>query len=153
MEAKKILKTKNWHKANRAMRIELSLAGLDEEEARHELYAAWVGKHSASEMTTQELRAIAEGLKSLRSSESEISRARKRVIAAVREFLEKNDSKYALMSEQERIERVKAVACRASKTEDFNRISMTKLRAVYNTFLQLNKVMNQSAKVLREIMQ
>lgn len=153
MEAKKIVKTKNWHKANRAMRIELSLAGFDDEDARRELYAAWVGKHSASEMTTQELRTIAEGLRSMRSSESEISRARKRVIAAVREFLENNDSKYALMSEQEKIERVKAVACRASQTYSFNHISMTKLRAVYNTFLQLNKVMNQSAKVLSEIMQ
>lgn len=152
MEAKKIVKTKNWHRANRAMRIELSLAGLDDEDARRELYAAWVGKNSASEMTTQELRAIAEGLRSLRSSESEISRARKRVIAAVREFLENNDSKYALMSEEDKLKRVKAVACRASQTDSFNRISMTKLRAVYNTFLQLNKVMKQSAKVLSEIM-
>lgn len=52
---------------------------------------------------------------------------RKRLIAAIGGYL-------SLKGERADIDRIKAVACRAAKKDDFNRITVPQLRSLYNAF-------------------
>jgi len=56
---------------------------------------------------------------------------RKRVFAAIGAYLRRNN-------QMEGAERIKAVACRAAKVTDFNKITKDMLRTLYNEFLKKN---------------
>lgn len=72
-------------------------------------------------------------------------RWRKRVIAVISEYLSSmHDEKYLEGGALERVERAKAVASHAAGKVEFNKIPRTKLIAIYNQFLVINKTMNQT---------
>lgn len=54
------------------------------------------------------------------------------------------DEKYLNGSREERIERIKAIACRGGNKEDFNQLDVTRLRTIYNTFRIINKTTKQT---------
>lgn len=54
------------------------------------------------------------------------------------------DEKYLNGSYEERIERIKSVACRGGNKEDFNKLDVTRLRTIYNTFRVINKTTKQT---------
>lgn len=55
---------------------------------------------------------------------------RRRVIAAISETVEKQE----FAGSYEKIAYIKTIACRAAKCDDFNKIKIPKLRALYNQF-------------------
>lgn len=66
---------------------------------------------------------------------------RKRVIAAISAWL-KDSNKQVTM------ELIKSIARRASKCDDFNKISVTKLRAIYNAFT-IEKETNEMVRLIK----
>ena len=60
------------------------------------------------------------------------------------------DEKYVNGSYEERIERIKAIACRGGKKEDFNKLDVTRLRTIYNTFRVINKTTKQTIETAYE---
>lgn len=83
-----------------------------------------------------------ENLVSARKTESdkkydqEIDHARKRLIAAIGAYLREN-------KQNENIDTIKAVACRAAKVERFNQITLADLRSLSATFLAKTKTLKQ----------
>ena len=70
---------------------------------------------------------------------------RKRVIAVIGKYLSSmHDERYCSSGASERIERAKAVASHAAGNVEFNKIPRTKLIAIYNQFLVINKTMNRT---------
>ena len=64
---------------------------------------------------------------------------RKRVIAVICKYLEEmRDEKFVQGDNSQKVERAKAVASRAGKNE-FNNLSVGKLKVIYNTFRVMNK--------------
>lgn len=150
MESKKraATRSKEWLAANRELRVELAAAGLTDEDDRRALYQAYSGKATAAEMTSAEIRSIAGDLRRVRQgAESKLEVMRKRVIAAVCEFLEGNDAKFGAMNRAGRLARAKAVAARAAQAQDFNKISEARLRGIYNAFKKMNEASRQAVEV------
>lgn len=65
---------------------------------------------------------------------------RKRVMAVIGAWLRRNGYK-------EGAETIKAVACRAAKAKDFNKISTAALKRVYNEFRKKNEVATEVVKI------
>jgi hypothetical protein len=53
-------------------------------------------------------------------------------------------------SYEERIDRIKSVACRSANKGNFNSISLTKLRTIYNTFRVINKTTEKTMEAAYE---
>lgn len=60
------------------------------------------------------------------------------------------DEKYLNGTKEERIERIKAIACRGGNKEDFNQLDVTKLRTIYNTFRVINKTTEKTMEAAYE---
>jgi hypothetical protein len=75
---------------------------------------------------------------------NEISRIpnmwRRRVIASIGGWLR-------ITGKQENIKIIKAIACNASKHDDFNEIPVSRLRDLYNEFLQKQKISFKSSAI------
>ncbi len=69
---------------------------------------------------------------------------RKRLIAAIGGYL-------SLTGERADIDRIKAVACRAARKDDFNRIGVQQLRSLYNTFVKQQKDMQRVAALTEQL--
>ena len=52
----------------------------------------------------------------------------------------------------EDIDRIKSIACRASKCKSFNDIPMEKLRAVYNAFNHYKKAMTSVREITEKLL-
>ena len=60
------------------------------------------------------------------------------------------DDKYLNGSYDERMDRIKSVACRSANKGNFNSISLTKLRTIYNTFRTINKTTEKTIETAYE---
>lgn len=109
-------------------------AGLNDEAYRSFLWKNYQVT-SSKEMNTYELMEACNSLDKIANPKSaEIDLQRKRVIASIGAYLRQigaggND-----------IEKIKSIACRASECGYFNQIPVEKLRAIYSTFLNKQKV-------------
>ena len=74
-----------------------------------------------------------------------LDKLRKRVIASIGAYLR-------AMNETESIEKIKFIACRAATEKNFNQISTTKLRALYNAFNEYKKRMVSVSKITGDIL-
>lgn len=69
---------------------------------------------------------------------------RKRVLAAICEHLDLIGR--AFNTDTDKLNLAAKIACRAAMVESFDRISTTKLQAVYNAFLLKNKILKNTTK-------
>lgn len=90
---------------------------------------------SSADFTEQQLKDIINKIeKQNQGNGSEANQWRKRVIAVIGAWL-----RYT--NKPEGIEHIKAIACRAAgNAKDFNAITVSKLRIIYNEWLEKNKV-------------
>lgn len=70
---------------------------------------------------------------------------RKRVIAVIGAWLRS-------INKPENIDEIKAIACRATGCNNFNSITVSKLRIVYNEFVNKNKIKETIDKQISEIL-
>lgn len=66
--------------------------------------------------------------------------ARKRLIAAIGANLDKQG--YSYDSQDQKLEYIKRIACRAANSNEFNQIPLSRLRALYNMYIRQNKVLD-----------
>jgi hypothetical protein len=100
--------------------------GMDNE-ARREVTASY-GVESSGDLSVAQLADVCSRLESaLNPNFREMDVCRKRLISAIGRWLR-------AMRRTENIQAIKAVACRAAKTEDFNRIPHARLVSLYNAF-------------------
>ena len=91
------------------------------------------GVESSADINNDDLMNICRALeKRLDSNAVKLDRLRKQVIAAIGGWLR-------LQGKSENIATIKAIACRATKSDNFNRIPAERLRNVYNAFLNKQK--------------
>jgi hypothetical protein len=110
-----------------------SQLGMSDEEKRALVLSFGVG--SSRDMTAAELRYTCERMEeSLRPEAREMNVWRKRLIAAIGGWLRK-------MNRTGNIRIIKAVACRASGRDDFNRIPLQQLVSLYNAFIKKSRDM------------
>ena len=91
------------------------------------------GVESSADINNDDLMNICRALeKRLDSNAVKLDRLRKQVIAAIGGWLR-------MQGKPENIADIKAIACRATKYDNFNRIPPERLRNVYNAFLNKQK--------------
>ena len=91
------------------------------------------GVESSADINNDDLMNICRALeKRLDSNAVKLDRLRKQVIAAIGGWLR-------MQGKPENIADIKAIACRATKSDNFNRIPPERLRNVYNAFLNKQK--------------
>lgn len=91
------------------------------------------GVESSADISNDDLMNICRALeKRLDSNATKLDRLRKQVIAAIGGWLR-------MQGKPENIADIKAIACRATKSDNFNRIPPERLRNVYNAFLNKQK--------------
>lgn len=91
------------------------------------------GVESSADISNDDLMNICRALeRRLDSNATKLDRLRKQVIAAIGGWLR-------LQGKPENIADIKAIACRATKSDNFNRIPPERLRNVYNAFLNKQK--------------
>lgn len=120
----------------------LSIQKISDDE-RAQLVCSWTKGRttSARELTPSELGEI---VKKLQESDRETDDAwRKRVMAAIFGFLNK-------MNKDATPELVKGIACRAAKTNDFNKIPKHRLVSLYNTFINMQKDLEFGKRMVRD---
>lgn len=101
--------------------------GMDEDERKDVLFS-WFGVMSSKDLTIAELRMLCKRLQEMRGEVVKTEDIwRKRVIKVVFDYYESLD-KFCNMNI------AKATICRAAKTRDINKISVTKLQSLYNAF-------------------
>ncbi len=92
------------------------------------------GVESSVDLSNGELTELCDRLNALLNPEdAKRDRMRKRVIAAIGGWLR------LIGKGDESVAYIKSVACRAAKTENFNRISLEKLTTIYSMFLKRQK--------------
>lgn len=101
-------------------------------EQRADIIREWTGGRttSAKELTPSEITAMCFVLE--KDSQDTLDKKRKRVIAAIFGVFKK-------MNKRVSIDYVKGIACRAAKVDYFNQISSSRLDSLYNAFLQAQK--------------
>lgn len=118
--------------------------GMDEDE-RRSMLASSFGTPTMATLKYGELIKLVDKLQRLvdaRKTETdekyihELDQARKRLIAAIGAYLREN-------KQNENIDTIKAVACRAAKVERFNKITLVDLRSLSATFLAKTKTLKQ----------
>lgn len=91
------------------------------------------GVESSRDLTVYELTEICIKLDKIVNPEpSEMDKLRKRLIASIAAYRQ-------AMGTPAGIDEIKAMACRAAKCENFNRISEDRLRSLYNAFNRMRK--------------
>ena len=91
------------------------------------------GVESSADINNDDLMNICRALeKRLDSNAVKLDRLRKQVIAGIGGWLR-------MQGKPENIADIKAIACRATKSDNFNRIPPERLRNVYNAFLNKQK--------------
>lgn len=111
----------------RAYHTLCSVNGLNESEK--EALKHSYGVESSAQMRIEDLR------QAIAFLSVEPDRWRKRVMAAIGEYLRR-------INGPQGADMIKATACRASGYDEFNRIPVSRLRAVYNEFRNTNGTMN-----------
>jgi hypothetical protein len=111
----------------RAYHTLCSVNGLSESEK--EALKLSFGAESSAQMSIEDLR------QAIAFLNAEPDRWRKRVMAAIGEYLRH-------INGPQGPEVIKATACRAAGYDEFNRIPVSRLRAVYNEFKNTNRTMN-----------
>lgn len=100
------------------------------------------GVESSVDLTNEELTELCDSLNAmLNSDEAKRDKMRKSVIAAIDGWLR------MIGREGESVDYIKGIACRSTKTENFNSISLDRLRTLYNMFRRRQK----DAKAVNEI--
>ena len=99
-------------------------------ERKEAIYCGY-GVESSTELSCDQIQDIINKLNTNlgNNTDPDMDIWRKRVLAVMFKFYGKVDINY-----------IKSIACRATKTENFNKITKSKLRAIYNEFLNKNKV-------------
>ena len=120
----------------KALMTSLSKQGLQEQRGEI-IYDFTSGRTcSAKELTAVEIDELYYELNKRASVTSqELDKKRKRLIAAIFGVFEK-------MNKKPSVEYVKAIACRAAKEDDFNKIPAERLTSLYNAFLNAQKDLN-----------
>lgn len=91
------------------------------------------GVESSADINNDDLLTICRALeKRLDSAAVKLDRLRKQVIAAIGGWLR-------MQGKPESIAEIKAIACRATQYDNFNRIPAERLRNIYNAFLNKQK--------------
>lgn len=104
----------------------LRRGGVNDEE-RLALLSAY-GVESAKELNVYELTELCDTLCRAVQPNDDADRWRKRLIAAIDEYLRAMGHRGGNLPE------IKAVACRAAQAENFNRIGTDRLKSLYNAF-------------------
>lgn len=100
------------------------------------------GVESSKDLTNAELLELCDHLNEILNPEdAKTDKMRKRVIAAIGGWLR------MIGKGDEGINYIKGVACQAAKTDNFNKISLERLTAIYNMFLRKQK----DAKSVNEV--
>lgn len=102
------------------------------DEDRAQLICGWTKGRttSARELTPSEMDAIVKNFQKIDKESEDVWR--KRLLASIYGFLKK-------MNKTANEDLVKGIACRAAKTNDFNKIPKQRLVSLYNTFTQMQK--------------
>lgn len=124
----------------------LSKIGITDEE-RHSLVFEWTGGRTAStrdltDNERQELYAILnQRIEKVQTEKAKtLDKKRKRVIASIFGLMTKMNRKVSM-------DYVKGVACKAAKTDDFNKIPPARLDSLYNAFTTAQKDLNFSKRM------
>ncbi|MDR1846734.1 MAG: hypothetical protein LBR17_01270 [Bacteroidales bacterium] len=135
MEAEQLRLIKRFHTL-------LSKLGMNGDDKADILYQYKVT--STKQLSCIQLIECCEYLQRLTSPQyNEMDKLRKRVIAAIDKWLRNN-------GKPSEIEYIKALACRAAGENAFNKISKTKLTAIYNTFCKYNRTQAATEDVIEE---
>lgn len=113
----------------------LRRGGVNDEE-RLALLSAY-GVESAKELNVYELTELCDTLYRAVVNTDEADRWRKRLIAAIDQYLRAMGHRGGNLPE------IKAVACRAAQTDNFNRITMERLKSLYNAFKRRTADLNR----------
>lgn len=110
-------------------------------EKRAEIIYEWTHGRttSAKELTEAEIAGMCVVLQ--KDSFELLDKKRKRLIAAI-------FGVHKRMNRETNINYVKAVACRAAKVDNFNRIPAQRLDSLYNAFLKMEKDLDFTGKML-----
>jgi len=103
---------------------------------------AGYGYESSKLMTPRELADAIAGITGTGKTGDDLNTHRKRVMAVIGAYLRNNG--YTESSET-----IKAIACRAAKTDSFNKITRGKLIDIYNEFRRKNTT-NDTVKQIKE---
>ena len=119
---------------------------------RKEAILSEYGATSTKQLSITELEEAVKMMRKSSSLTAEVEKMRKRVIAAACAMLTEMESESFRQADSEgKIAMAKAVAARAAKAEDFNRISADKLRALYGAFRTKVSVMRAVVPAALEI--
>lgn len=122
----------------------LRLGGVTEDE-KMAMLAAY-GVESGKDLTVYELTELCGKLDRIANpGANENDMWRKRVIAAVFGYLR-------ALGKKGSIEEAKAIACRAAKTEEFNRIPKERLKSLYNAFKNRENDLKEIDKMTGELL-
>lgn len=100
------------------------------------------GVESSKDLSNEELTKICDYLNDIINPEdAKRDKMRKRVIAAIGGWLR------LIGKEDEGVDYIKGIACRAAKTDNFNHISLDRLTTIYNMFLKRQR----DAKAVEEV--
>lgn len=119
----------------------LGKAGVDA--AGKEAILSGYGVSSTRELNAYELLEACNALDKLSNPKAaELDAERKRVLASIGGYLK------MIGAGGNDIEKIKRIACRASECEVFNKIPIEKLRALYHTFKNKQKIATKSDEVM-----
>lgn len=111
--------------------ILLGKAGIDES-GKREMLAAY-GVESSRELDARDLLDLCDRVELMSSEKARQEDAwRKRLMASIGGYLR-------AMGQEQSAARIKAIACRAANTDDFNRIPLERLRSLYHAFTNKTK--------------
>lgn len=108
---------------------------------RHEVIFNFTGgrTESSRELTPQELETLCNALQDKYSAEMDAKR--KRLLAAIFGMFKK-------MNKEANLSYVKAIACRAAGVKNFNDIPSTRLDSLYNAFLNAQRDLDFSHRII-----
>lgn len=99
---------------------------------------------SLREMTPSENKSLQNFLElKAKEQQNDLDKKRKRVIAAIFGMLKK-------MNRQSNVPMVLAIACRAAKVDNFNKIPSKRLDSLYNSFLKAQKDLDFAGSLVNE---
>lgn len=115
--------------------------GMTTEERHEVIYNFTSGRTQSSsrELTPTELETLCNALQDKYSAE--MDKKRKRLLAAIFGMFKK-------MNKEANISYVKAIACRAAGVKNFNDIPSTRLDSLYNAFLNAQKDLDFSHRII-----
>lgn len=105
------------------------------------------GVSSSKDLTAYELLEVCNKLEKMADPElAEQDRWRKRLIASIFEYRK-------AMGAAATMQEVKAIACRAAEVKDFNKITIDRLRSLYNAFNKQTKDLKRVQQITRNTME